>query len=271
MPGGAAERAGDAITAAKEFAGEITLTVDGQPQKLWTTALTVDDALKQLDVAADVHVSASRSQRLPLDGAALDVLTVEPPKNGNILLDPTIPNLIITPHISCDDGEHYIDISLNLWFENLQRFLAGKPLGMLTALIAVLATGAAVARRRALTASASSPGASGGAATFGFNVRSSSSRIVRTRASEAVGRSPSASSQAWSNASSASSVTARVTTTSGACCSQSSTTRSAILPALPPRLSAVVSTMCRCQPRCWRRWIHRSAARPRSITRSART
>ena len=65
----------DGDTVVLRRAREITLTVDGQPQKLWTTALTVDDALKQLDVAADVHVSASRSQRLPLDGAALDVLT----------------------------------------------------------------------------------------------------------------------------------------------------------------------------------------------------
>lgn len=31
-------------------------------------------------------------------GAATDVLTVEPPKNGNILLSADIPNLIITPH-----------------------------------------------------------------------------------------------------------------------------------------------------------------------------
>ena len=31
-------------------------------------------------------------------GAATDVLTVEPPKQGNVLLDTDIPNLIITPH-----------------------------------------------------------------------------------------------------------------------------------------------------------------------------
>lgn len=31
-------------------------------------------------------------------GAATDVLTVEPPKEGNVLLDTNIPNLIITPH-----------------------------------------------------------------------------------------------------------------------------------------------------------------------------
>jgi glycerate dehydrogenase len=32
-------------------------------------------------------------------GAALDVLTSEPPKPDNPLLDPTIPNLLLTPHI----------------------------------------------------------------------------------------------------------------------------------------------------------------------------
>jgi glycerate dehydrogenase len=33
-----------------------------------------------------------------LGGAGFDVLTEEPPVNGNVLLDPQIPNLIVTPH-----------------------------------------------------------------------------------------------------------------------------------------------------------------------------
>jgi glycerate dehydrogenase len=33
-----------------------------------------------------------------IGGAAVDVLTVEPPRGGNPLLDPSIPNLIVTPH-----------------------------------------------------------------------------------------------------------------------------------------------------------------------------
>jgi glycerate dehydrogenase len=33
-----------------------------------------------------------------IGGAGIDVLTVEPPVNGNVLLDPDIPNLIVTPH-----------------------------------------------------------------------------------------------------------------------------------------------------------------------------
>ncbi|WP_433610848.1 transglycosylase family protein [Prescottella agglutinans] len=53
---------------------EVALTVDGQQRSVWTTALTVDEALNQFRLAGDVHVSASRSQRLPLEGADLDVL-----------------------------------------------------------------------------------------------------------------------------------------------------------------------------------------------------
>jgi phosphoglycerate dehydrogenase-like enzyme len=65
-----------------------------------------------------------RSGRLA--GAVLDVVEPEPLPAGHTLW--TTPNLIITPHVSCDDGEHYIDISLDLWFENLALFLAGKKL-----------------------------------------------------------------------------------------------------------------------------------------------
>lgn len=53
---------------------EVALTVDGQERTVWTTALTVDEALNQFRLAGDVHVSASRAQRLPLEGADLDVL-----------------------------------------------------------------------------------------------------------------------------------------------------------------------------------------------------
>ena len=61
-----------------------------------------------------------------LAGAVLDVVEPEPLPVDSPLW--TTPNLIITPHVSCDDSEHYNDITLDLWFANLQRFLGGKPL-----------------------------------------------------------------------------------------------------------------------------------------------
>ena len=33
-----------------------------------------------------------------IGAAAVDVLSLEPPRDGNPLLDPTLPNLIVTPH-----------------------------------------------------------------------------------------------------------------------------------------------------------------------------
>jgi phosphoglycerate dehydrogenase-like enzyme len=65
-----------------------------------------------------------RSGRLA--GAVLDVADPEPLPPDSPLWE--VPNLIVTPHISCDDGEHYVDISLDLWFANLERFIADKPL-----------------------------------------------------------------------------------------------------------------------------------------------
>lgn len=75
---------------------------------------------------ADYRALEDRLRRGKLGGAVLDVVDPEPlPAESSLW---TTPNLIITPHISCDDGEHYIDISLDLWFENLALFLAGKKL-----------------------------------------------------------------------------------------------------------------------------------------------
>ncbi|ANS26667.1 Resuscitation-promoting factor RpfB [Rhodococcus opacus] len=67
----------DGDTVVLRRAREIDLTVDGQPKTVWTTALTVDDALKQFELADDVHVSASRSERLPLEGTALEVVNAK--------------------------------------------------------------------------------------------------------------------------------------------------------------------------------------------------
>jgi phosphoglycerate dehydrogenase-like enzyme len=66
-----------------------------------------------------------RLQNGDLGGAVLDVFDEEP-------LPPDSPywdtkNLIILPHISCDDPR-YIDHLLDFWFSNFERFLAGKKL-----------------------------------------------------------------------------------------------------------------------------------------------
>ena len=58
-------------------------------------------------------------------GAATDVLTVEPPKDGNVLLDLNLPNLIITPHSAWGSVDARQRIVQQLT-ENANAFKQGK-------------------------------------------------------------------------------------------------------------------------------------------------
>lgn len=61
-----------------------------------------------------------------LGGAGVDVLTEEPPRNGNPLLNPDIPNLIVTPHCAWGSRESRQRL-VEMAAENLRSFLAGNP------------------------------------------------------------------------------------------------------------------------------------------------
>jgi phosphoglycerate dehydrogenase-like enzyme len=68
-------------------------------------------------------VAALRDGRLA--GAGLDVTEVEPLPEGSPLWD--LPNVIVTPHVAGAGARDY-DQQRKLFGENLERFLAGKPL-----------------------------------------------------------------------------------------------------------------------------------------------
>ncbi len=59
-------------------------------------------------------------------GAGFDVLTKEPPKEGNILLDLNMPNFIITPHVAWASREA-MQILADQLIDNIEAFVAGKP------------------------------------------------------------------------------------------------------------------------------------------------
>lgn len=61
-----------------------------------------------------------------IGGAGVDVLSEEPPVNGNPLLNPEIPNLIVTPHSAWVAQESRQRL-VNQVAENIQAFLTGKP------------------------------------------------------------------------------------------------------------------------------------------------
>jgi len=66
-----------------------------------------------------------------LGGAALDVLSEEPPRSGNPLLAPDIPRLLITPHNAWGSREARQRIVMQL-AENTAAFLAGKPIRVIS-------------------------------------------------------------------------------------------------------------------------------------------
>ncbi|WP_284944108.1 D-2-hydroxyacid dehydrogenase [Acidisoma cladoniae] len=57
-------------------------------------------------------------------GAIIDVTDPEPPPAESPLWD--TPNLVITPHVSCDDPDAYIPRTLDIFLDNLARSLAGR-------------------------------------------------------------------------------------------------------------------------------------------------
>lgn len=61
-----------------------------------------------------------------LSGAILDVHDPEPLPPDSPLWD--APNLILTPHVSSDDDQSYIPLTLDLVFDNLARLREGRPL-----------------------------------------------------------------------------------------------------------------------------------------------
>jgi len=75
----AAAPVADGDTVVLNRARPLILTVDGVQSEVYVTALSVDEALAQLGYRAeDLVVSASRSERLPLDGMELSITTPKP-------------------------------------------------------------------------------------------------------------------------------------------------------------------------------------------------
>ncbi len=73
----------------------------------------------------DYDALRDKLNRNELAGAVLDVHSPEPLPADSPLW--STRNLIVTPHISCDDPR-YMDFLCDSWFANFARLLAGKPL-----------------------------------------------------------------------------------------------------------------------------------------------
>jgi glycerate dehydrogenase len=70
-------------------------------------------------------------QRGDIAGAGVDVLREEPPRNGSLLLDIDLPNLIVTPHVAWASREA-VQILANQVIDNIEAFIAGRPQNLVT-------------------------------------------------------------------------------------------------------------------------------------------
>jgi glycerate dehydrogenase len=61
-----------------------------------------------------------------IGGAGFDVLAVEPPREGNPLLDLDLPNFILTPHVAWSSREAMQTLADQL-VDNIEAFVAGTP------------------------------------------------------------------------------------------------------------------------------------------------
>ena len=64
-------------------------------------------------------------------GAGFDVLTTEPPRDGNVLLDLDLPNLIVTPHVAWASVEAMEGLADQLT-SNIDAWAAGTPRNLVT-------------------------------------------------------------------------------------------------------------------------------------------
>lgn len=64
-------------------------------------------------------------------GAGFDVLSQEPPTNGNPLLDLNLPNFILTPHVAWASDQAMQALADQL-IDNIEAFVAGKPQHLVT-------------------------------------------------------------------------------------------------------------------------------------------
>jgi glycerate dehydrogenase len=64
-------------------------------------------------------------------GAGFDVLSQEPPKNGNPLLDIRSPNFILTPHVAWA-SQQAMQFLADQLIDNIEAFVAHKPQHLVT-------------------------------------------------------------------------------------------------------------------------------------------
>jgi glycerate dehydrogenase len=94
-----------------------------QFRKMKRTAILINTARGGL---VDEHALVQALKEGLIAGAGFDVLSKEPPKEGNPLLDLRMPNFILTPHVAwASDGA--MQFLADQLIDNIEAFVSGIP------------------------------------------------------------------------------------------------------------------------------------------------
>jgi phosphoglycerate dehydrogenase-like enzyme len=74
----------------------------------------------------DYDALSAKLRTKELSGAVLDVFHEEPLPPGSPMWN--TPNVIMSPHCAVDDARDYVSRCLDIFWDNLRRYLAGRPL-----------------------------------------------------------------------------------------------------------------------------------------------
>ena len=99
-----------------------------QFKKMKRSAILINTARGGL---VDEHALKTALETGLIAGAGFDVLTKEPPKDGNPLLDLRMPNFILTPHVAwASDGA--MQFLADQLIDNIEAFIGGHPQHLVT-------------------------------------------------------------------------------------------------------------------------------------------
>jgi glycerate dehydrogenase len=96
-------------------------------EKMKPSAVLINTSRGGLVVEEDLR-EALLNNRI---SAGFDVLTKEPPKDGNPLLDLDLPNFILTPHNAWASAEA-MQVLADQLIDNIEAFVKGKPQNLVT-------------------------------------------------------------------------------------------------------------------------------------------
>ena len=114
----------DFVLVAVPLTPETRNLLDARRQALMKPGTGVVNVGRGATVDYDALAANLRSGHL--SGAVLDVFEPEPLPTDSPLWN--VPNLVVTPHVSADDGDSYVALTLDLVFRNLERLLDARPL-----------------------------------------------------------------------------------------------------------------------------------------------